>query len=298
MIIVTTANTPRLTQFIPIVFVFLWSTGFIASKFALPYIEPFYMSFIRMIITVIVFLGLMAWFKAPKLTMTQFKHQIVSGLLIHGAYLGGVSAAIKWQMPAGITALLVSLQPLLTALLLMNKTAISSKQWFGLLSGFAGVALVLYGRGALPDFTLTWPMCIAVLISLLGITFGSLYQKRFGGDVNLLSASTTQYAATLVLMAILTFSFEHQVIDFQWQLVAGVLWLVFGLSVSAILLLLHMINQGASEKVASYFYLVPGVTAIQAWILFDEQLPLIAIVGVLLSLVGVYLAVRGPRSAR
>jgi len=295
---VTIEKTPRLTQFIPVIFVFLWSTGFIATKFSLPYIEPFYLSFVRMIITVAVFLGLMVWFKAPRLTMTQSKHQVISGLLIHGAYLGGVCAAIKWQMPAGITALLVSLQPLLTALLLMNKTVISLKQWLGLILGFAGVALVLYGRGVLPDFTLTWPMCVAVLISLLGITFGSLYQKRFGGDVNLLSASTTQYAATLVLMAILTFSFEQQVIDFQWQLAAGILWLVFGLSVTAILLLLHMINLGASEKVASYFYLVPGVTAIQAWMLFDEQLPLIAITGVLLSLVGVYLAVKGPRSSR
>jgi len=295
---VTIEKTPRLTQFIPVIFVFLWSTGFIATKFSLPYIEPFYLSFVRMIITVAVFLGLMVWFKAPILTMTQSKHQVISGLLIHGAYLGGVCAAIKWQMPAGITALLVSLQPLLTALLLMNKTVISLKQWLGFILGFAGVALVLYGRGVLPDFTLTWPMCVAVLISLLGITFGSLYQKRFGGDVNLLSASTTQYAATLVLMAILTFSFEQQVIDFQWQLAAGILWLVFGLSVTAILLLLHMINLGASEKVASYFYLVPGVTAIQAWMLFDEQLPLIAITGVLLSLVGVYLAVKGPRSSR
>jgi drug/metabolite transporter (DMT)-like permease len=298
MTIVTTSTPNRKAALIPVLFVFLWSTGFIGAKYALPYIEPFYLLFIRMSLTVVVFMGLMWWFKAPKLSINQLKHQVVSGLLIHGAYLGGVFAAIKWQMPAGITALLVSLQPLLTALLLIKKASISLRQWIGLLLGFMGVAIVLYSRGALPDFTLTWPMLAAVLVSLLGITLGSLYQKRFSSHVNLLSASTVQYAATAILMALLTFTFEQQQVNWQWPLIASLIWLVFGLSVTAILLLLHMIKQGASEKVASYFYLVPGVTAIQAWLLFDEQLPILAIGGLLLSLIGVYLTVRSPKSAR
>lgn len=278
---------------VPLVFVLLWSTGFIGAKYTLPYIEPFYLLFIRMLMTIAAFFVLMWWFKAPKLSPRQALHQSISGLLIHGAYLGGVFAAIKWDMPAGLTALIVSTQPLLTALLLFGggKQRFSFKQWLGLSLGFGGVMLVLYGKGAIEGFTLTWPMILAALAALFGITLGTLYQKRFAGDANLLSASLIQYCATALLMAGLTYSLESQVIDWQLELIAGMLWLVFGLSVSAILLLLYMIRQGEAAKVASYFYLVPGVTALQAWWLFDEKLGLLAIFGLVLSVFGVYLTI-------
>lgn len=283
---------------VPLVFVLLWSTGFIGAKYTLPYIEPFYLLFIRMLMTIAAFAVLMWWFKAPLLSRQQVIHQSISGLLIHGAYLGGVFAAIKWDMPAGLTALIVSTQPLLTALLLLSggKQRFSFKQWLGLSLGFGGVMLVLYGKGAIEGFALTWPMILAALTALFGITLGTLYQKRFAGDANLLSASFIQYCATALLMAGLTFGLESQAIDWQFEFVAGMLWLVFGLSVSAILLLLYMIRQGEAAKVASYFYLVPGVTALQAWWLFDEKLGLLAIAGLILSVFGVYLTIR--RQAR
>ncbi|NRA61205.1 MAG: DMT family transporter, partial [Psychrobium sp.] len=227
----------------------------------------------------------------------EIKHQSISGLLIHGAYLGGVFAAIKWQMPAGITALLVSMQPLLTALITVyiHKKTPTFWQCCGLLLGFVGVILVLYSKSADDDLTLNWQMITAAVVALFGITLGSLYQKRFSGQVNLVSASVVQYCATAVLMGLITFSVEQQVVDWQWPLIGALLWLVFGLSVSAILLLLFMIKQGESAKVAAYFYLVPGVTAIEAWILFDETLPMLAIGGVLISVIGVYLTIRKPK---
>lgn len=283
-------------KLIPFVFVLLWSTGFIGAKYTLPYIEPFYLLFIRMLMTVAAFITLMWWFKAPRLTRAQTFHQCVSGLLLHGAYLGGVFAAIKWQMPAGLTALIVSMQPLLTAVLLFrrDKQSLTLMQCCGLLIGFSGVVVVLYSKGVDGSMTFSLPMVLAALGALIGITLGTLYQKRFAGDVNLLSASVVQYSATALLMALLTYTTESQMIDWQWPFVAGMLWLVFGLSVSAMLLLLFMIKQGEATKVASYFYLVPGVTVIQAWWLFDEKLASLAIMGLILSVVGVYLTTVDP----
>lgn len=283
-----------LVGLVPAIFVLLWSTGFIGAKFALPYIEPFNLLFIRMLMTVAVFALLMVILKIPLPGRHFIKHQVVSGLLIHGAYLGGVFAAIKWQMPAGITALLVSMQPLLTALITwgLYKKRLCKIQWLGLSLGFIGVLLVLASKQQGDDLVLTWQMMLAALLALLGITIGSLYQKRFGGGINLVAASLIQYIATAVLMAGLTFSFETQIVDWQLPLIASLLWLVFGLSVTAILLLLFMIKEGESAKVAAYFYLVPGVTAIEAWLLFNERLSFWAIVGVVTSVFGVYLTIR------
>ena len=179
----------------------------------------------------------------------------MSLLLIHGAYLGGVFAAIKWQLPAGITALLVSMQPLLTAMisLWLYKKRLSTLQCVGLFLGFIGVVLVLGSKQQGGDFIFTLPMALGALVALIGITVGSLYQKRFGGGVNLVAASMVQYIATAILMGCLTFAFETQVINWQLPLFASLLWLVFGLSVAAILLLLFMIKEGESAKVAAYF---------------------------------------------
>jgi len=284
---------------VPVIFVLLWSTGFIGAKYALPYIEPFNLLFIRMVITIVVFALLLAWFKVKMPPLSLIKHQVVCGLLIHGGYLGGVFAAINWQMPAGITALLVSMQPLLTAVisLVLYQQRLNKLQWLGLGLGFAGVVLVLGSKQQDGDFALTWPMMLAAIVALLGITIGSLYQKRFGQGVNLLAASFIQFSATTVLMAGLTYSFETQIVDWQWPLVASLMWLVFGLSVAAVLLLLFMINEGESAKVAAYFYLVPGVTAIEAWLLFNETLPVLAVGGVIISVIGVYLTIKSGRIA-
>ncbi len=288
------AKFAKLIPLVPVIFVLLWSTGFIGAKYALPYIEPFNLLFIRMLITVAVFGLLMVVLKIPMPGLHLIKHQVVSGLLIHGAYLGGVFAAIKWQLPAGITALLVSMQPLLTAMisLWLYKKRLSTLQCVGLFLGFIGVVLVLGSKQQGGDFIFTLPMALGALVALIGITVGSLYQKRFGGGVNLVAASMVQYIATAILMGCLTFAFETQVINWQLPLFASLLWLVFGLSVAAILLLLFMIKEGESAKVAAYFYLVPGVTAVEAWLLFNETLSLWAVLGVLISVFGVYLTIR------
>ncbi|PVZ71817.1 DMT family transporter [Pelagibaculum spongiae] len=284
----------QLTQWIPLVFVLLWSTGFIGGKYALPYIEPFYLLFIRMLITLLVFGALISHFKPSWPTFRQAGHQLLVGSLVHAGYLGGVYAAIKWQMPAGIVSLLVGLQPLLTAVIawFVISERLSIRQWTGLLLGLAGVVMVLLQGQAVGDFQLSPASMIAAAVALVSISIGTLYQKKFGQGVDLLTGTFYQYVATVFWMGLLTWQFEDQLIIWQPQLIIGMLWLVFGVSVAAILLLMLMIRQGAASSVASYFYLVPPVTAIESWLLFDESLSAGALAGMVLAVTGVYLMVK------
>jgi drug/metabolite transporter (DMT)-like permease len=283
-----------LINLIPFLFVFLWSTGFIAAKYALPFIEPFYLLFIRMAITVAVFMLLCVLFQVERLSARQAGHQMVTGFLVHGAYLGGVFAAIKWGMPAGVTAIVVGVQPVLTACLgwCYLGERLRPKQWLGLGLGLAGVVTVLLSTGQKEDIFLTWPAVLAAIAALVGISLGTLYQKRFGTGTNFLAGSVWQYVSVALLMAALTWVFEVQEVVWDIHLILALAWLVFGLSVSAILLLMYMIREGEASKVASYFYLVPPLASIEAWLLFGESLTLVAITAITVTVIGVYLVVK------
>jgi len=292
-------NPSALIRLTPLLFVFLWSTGFIGAKYALPFIEPFYLLFIRFSITVAVFLMLCLVFKAkwPSLRLTG--HQMVVGLLIHGAYLGGVFAAIKMGMPAGIAAIIVGVQPVLTALLSWQFMGeqLRSIQWVGLGLGLVGIVIVILTTRGGVDTAFNASALLITCLSLIGISVGTLYQKRFGVGVDLLAGSFWQYVSTAILMAVLAWRFESRVVVWDTQLVLALGWLIFGLSVTAILLLMYMIREGESAKVASYFYLVPVVVSVEAWFLFDESLPILAIAAIALTVLGVYLVVKKQASA-
>ncbi|HPQ96976.1 MAG: DMT family transporter [Thiothrix sp.] len=294
-----TRQHPFLIRIIPLVFVLLWSTGFIGAKYALPFIEPFYLLFIRMLLTIGVFVLLCLMFRVRWPTLTQAGHQMVTGALVHGAYLGGVFAAIKLGMPAGIAAIIVGVQPLLTALLSWHFLGerLNRRQWLGLLLGLAGVLVVVLSTRDAGVEGLHWPAVVAALIALVGISIGTLYQKRFGGGVNLLAGSFWQYVSTALMMALLAWGFETRAVSWNPQLMLALAWLVFGLSVTAILLLMYMIREGEAAKVASYFYLVPAVTSVEAWFLFGERLPPLAIGGIGLTVLGVYLVVRSVQGS-
>ncbi len=283
----------RWIRLIPLLFVLLWSTGFITAKFALPFIEPFTLLFVRMLITLVVFFGLILWLKSAWPSPTQALHQMVVGSLIHAAYLGGVFAAIKLNMSAGLASLIVGLQPILTALLAWSllSNRLTRRQWLGLMIGLVGVALVLLQRDLGDGSDLHTGALVAIVIALFAISIGTLYQKRFGQGVSLVSGSFFQYLATAVWMGMLSFATESQHITWNLTLIAALAWLVLVLSVIAILLLMLMIRQGEAARVASYFYLVPPVTALQGWILFDEYLNQFALLGIIITVIGVYLVV-------
>ena len=285
---------------VPFIFVLFWSTGFIGARWGLPYIEPFNFLFIRMLMTLVAFMALILWFKAKWPSLKGAGHQLVVGSLIHAGYLGGVFAAIKLELPAGVTAIIVGLQPLLTAFLSLFwfGQRLSRMGWIGLWMGLVGVVLVLSSGLVSQEFKVHPGALVAAAVALFAISIGTLYQKRYGGGTDLLTASFIQYIATAIWMGMLTFTFETREIIWSPDLIGALLWLVFGLSVTAILLLLLMIREGESAKVASYFYLVPPATALEAWLLFDEQIAPLGLIGILVAVGGVYLTQRAIHSGR
>lgn len=283
---------------IPFVFVFLWSTGFIGAKYALAYIEPFTLLLVRMILTLCI-LFVWALFRVKRWpSINQAKHQMFVGMLIHGAFLGGVFAAIKLGLPAGITSIITGVQPVLTALISVFwlHQRLSNRQYLGFAFGLLGVVGTIGLTQGFSDFTFAPAAVLCALTALLGITLGSLYQKKQGATVDLLAGMVWQYVGCCIIMAILSFGFESQKIDWSFTLIAALAWLIVALSIVSILLLMYLIREGEASKVASYFYLVPIVASILAWWLFDETLSPPALVAMGMTVYGVYLVISKQNS--
>ena len=274
------AHPPTFTAYIPIVFVLLWSTGFVGAKFGLPYAEPFTMLMWRMVFVVPLFVIFIVIFKRPKIRINEAIMQGVIGLLIHGFYLGGVFAAIYKGMPAGLAALFVSLNPLLVAIfsgyVLKRKT--TPQEWLGLSLGLSGVVVVLYSASSWGG-VITWEGIAWLTLALVGICAGTLLQKRYAQNVDLITGSSYQYGASLLFYTMLSFTVETGVVDWSMTFVFTLAWLIIVLSLIAVLLLLYMIRHGEAARVASYFYLVPPLTAFQGWLFFDEQWSWLTIAG-------------------
>jgi drug/metabolite transporter (DMT)-like permease len=278
---------------LPVLFVFLWSTGFVGAKFGLPYAEPLTFLLVRYLLVIALMTPLALATRAPwPADARQVVHIGVTGLLVHALYLGGVFMAIKQGLPAGVTALVVGMQPLLTACgagFLLGER-VSPRQWLGLLLGFAGVALVVANK--LGDLTLA-AMLLPAFAALLGITLGTLYQKRFCPHFDLRSGSVIQFVPTAMVTALVAWHSESMQIDWTPQFAFALLWLVLVLSFGAISLLNVLIRSGSAVKVASLFYLTPPSTAVIAWLVFGETLGTLALAGMALAVGGVYLA-RAP----
>ena len=279
---------------IPWIFVWIWSSGFLAAKFGLPYAEPFTLLLYRFIFTLLLLLIVIRFKKSPwPKSKIAFLHLMVAGALIHGVYLGGVFQAIKWGMPAGLSAMIIGLQPLSMALMagILLKERVSKRQWLGLIIGLLGLYLVLFERLDLTselafDGFPIWAV-IAVIASLLGISVGAVYQKRFCSDMDLISGTWIQYFSALMLCTCIVLLFETGEVSWTGPFILTLAWQVLALSVGAILLLMTMIKQGAAASVGSYFYLVAPLVAIQAWFLFEETISFISIAGVVLISFGV-----------
>lgn len=281
-------------RYIPFIFVLLWSTGFIGAKFGLPYAEPFTMLMWRMLIVVPLFFCIVIILKKPKISLRDAAIQGLVGLLIHGFYLGGVFSAINLGMPTGLTSLFVSLNPLLIAILsgLFLHSVVSKREWFSLCLGFFGVAVVLYGAskwdGAISAEGLAW-----LTLALFSICTGTLIQKKYAQNVGLVRGTMYQFASSLVLYLILSFTLETGVVEWNLTFVATLAWLIIPLSLISVLLLMYMIQNGEATRVASYFYLVPPFTVLQGWLFFDEKWSWLTILGG--SLVVIALVINRPR---
>lgn len=287
--------------FVPALFVWLWSTGFIGAKYGLPFAEPFTLLLIRMLLTLLLLSGL-AWIMKTRWPGWRGAgHLAVTGMLVHGCYLGGVYYAIQDGMASGIVSLIVGLQPLVTAAaaVVFLKESVSGRQWVGLALGLVGVALVLlekFGVNGSDSMFSPWSLLWAVL-ALAGISMGTVYQKRYGTNADLVAGSLIQFSAAAALFAVGAFALETREVEWTLQLQLSMAWLVVGLSIGAVLLLMWLIRQGAASQVASLFYLVPPVTALEAFLLFDERLGALAMTGGLVAIVGVALVVTQKKPA-
>ena len=280
---------------IPIFFVLLWSTGFIVAKFGLPFAPPLTFLLLRCVAVLLVLVPLVLWFKAPW-PKGSIGHIAVAGLLLQAGYLGGVWCAIKLGMPAGVTALIVGMQPILTAAAApLIGESVRPRQWLGLLFGLTGVALVVYAKITLVGLS---PLAIGYcLLALLSITAGTMYQRRFCPQFDLRTGTVIQFGATVAVLLPLAIVFEQLTPGLgtvQWtpSFIGALLWSVFALSIGAIFLLFTLLRRSDATAVTSLLYLTPPTTAVMAWIMFGEAFSWLGVLGMAIAVVGVVCVVK------
>ncbi len=277
----------------PGAFVLLWSTGFVGAKYGLPYAEPFTFLALRLAIAGAL-LAAAAALSRSGIGRAQMGRAAVSGLLLHATYLGGVFWAISRGTPAGVSSVIVSLQPVLVAALatrLLGEQLIR-RQWLGLLVGVVGVALVIAPGLAGSSGRLPVSGVVACLLSLVGGTAGTLWQKRHGDGIPLLAGTAVQYAAAATALVAVSLATESRHIAWTNHFVGALTWLVLVLSIGAVLLLLVLLRRGSASGVSSLFYLVPPATAVEAFLVFGERLAALSVVGVGVAAVGVAMVVK------
>lgn len=291
-----------LIRCLPLIFAFLWSTGFIGAKYGLPYIEPFSLLAIRFVIT-LVFLGLIIALLKPGFPAVpaRYGQVAVAGLLIHGFYLAGVFVAIKWGMPAGMAAVIVGVQPVLTVLL--TNRGQSPRLLLMSAVGFIGLFLVLLREGqadlANAAASLPWTTYMPVVIALIAITLGTLYQKRYCADIHIVTSAFLQYIPTTLFFLVLAYGVERgswAVITWHPQLIFAILWLVIVLSIGAVMLMNLLYRHHSANTAASYFYLSPPFALMLGYLLFDEAVSAINLLGIVLVAISIYGVTRLQKS--
>lgn len=281
----------------PWVFVLIWSTGFIVARYGMPHSPPMKFLALRYAVSILCFLPwiLLAHVRWPQ-NAKQCFHLAVTGVLMHAGYLGGVWAAVKAGMGSGLSALVVGLQPVLTAIWLSSTGGhVTRRQWAGLSLGFVGLVLVVsrkFTSGG-PGDTATWLNLSFAVLALFSITIGTLYQKRFVQPCDVRTANTLQLMAALVVTFPLAM-LEAEAVQWNAEMFGALAWSSLGLTLGGSSLLYLLIQRGAAASVASLMYLVPPTTAMIAWFLFNEPINAVTIAGTALTAVGVSLVVRAP----
>lgn len=282
----------------PVLFVFLWSTGWVAAGLSAPHADALTFLSVRFGCAAVL-MGLIALVVRASWPESRagFLHPIVAGMLLHGLYLGGVWWAIRQGLPAGVSGVIAGLQPILTALLapLLLGERIGLMRWAGIGTGFIGLILVLAPKLAGLSGEQLWLVLVPILVNIAGmfaVTFGTFYQKRFQQNGDLRSLTALQYVGALIITVPLAWLLEPMTIQWNWTVALVLLWSVLALSLGAIALLLLLIRRGEVSRAATYIYLVPAATALWAFLLLGETLGLVQIFGIALTVAGVVLASR------
>ena len=279
------------SRFAPVLFVVLWSTGFVGAKYGLPFADPFIFLSVRVLIAALILFAVAALLKSPiAIGTSAITRSAFIGFFLHACYLGGVFYAISKGLPAGVAAVVTSLQPVLVSLLAVKVLGepLKLEQVVGLILGLIGVVLVLG-----PSFEQDIPVSsvIGILVALMGSTVATLLQKKIGSEVPLISGTAYQYLASGLVLAIAALATGGTRIQWSGQFILAFVWLIAVLSVGAILLLLWLLNTGSAASVSSLFYLIPPATALEAFFLFGEKVNTQGFLGIGITALGVWLVI-------
>ena len=284
-----------LIRAMPVVFVLIWSTGFIVARYGMPNSPPFTFLLWRYLFSILCFVLWVKWARVPwPQSRAQWGHLAVTGILMHAGYLGGVWAAVKVGMGAGLTSLIVGLQPVLTAVWLSSRGGhVSRRQWQGLALGFVGLAMVVSRKLEGGIEVSPWSLTM-ITMALCAITTGTLYQKRFVQACDVRSANAVQLMAAFLVTLPLAWM-EVEPVIWNAEMVGAMVWAVLILTLGGSSLFYILIQRGAAAAVTSLLYLVPPTTAVMAWFLFDEPITLVTLSGIVVTAMGVSLVVRPPK---
>jgi drug/metabolite transporter (DMT)-like permease len=287
-------------RLIPALFVVLWATGFIGARYAMPWAGPFTFLAARFLLAFALLAAVLPFIRHRHASRRGIVNAMAAGALMHGVYLGGIFWAIHKGMPAGISALIVGLQPLITAVLAgkLLGERILPRHWLGLVIGFVGVIVVLSPKFGSLGSGITAATLAAAVMAVVAMSYGTVLQKRWGSGTDMVTGTVYQYLGAGIVMTVGSLLFETRTVTINGELIFAMAWLVVVLSIGAIFLLMYLIREGEMSKVASLFYLVPAVTAVIAWVLFGETLTLVQIVGMALTTFGVGLATAQGSSPR
>ncbi len=278
----------------PALFVVLWSTGFVVARYATRDAAPLSFLTVRMIIAAAVLAAIAVATSAPRLTPSAARWAVVAGWGMHALYLGGVFVAIDHGLPSGVGALIAGLHPVITSLAARGLLGerLLAVQWAGIALGLVGVIAVVVDRLLAKSTGINAGTLLASSLSVLGITGGTLVQRRHGTTMPLLWGTVVQYAGSAVVLAIGAVTVEH--FEFRWtgQSIFALVWSVVVMSFAAVLIMLWLLQRQAASRVSSLFFLTPALSTIEGAVLFGERLGVLALVGLVLALVGVALVTR------
>jgi drug/metabolite transporter (DMT)-like permease len=283
----------------PVVFVLLWSTGFVIARYGTRDAGPLSFLFLRMIAAAVILWVIATLSGAPRLTRHDIRWSAVSGTGMHAIYLGGVFVASDLGLPSGLSALIAGLHPVVTSVLavLLLGELLHRRQWIGVSLGIMGVSVVVIERMGSSDAIVTTSALVAMAVSVVGMSAGTLVQRAQGTSMPLLRGTAVQYAASAIVLGIGAFAVEGFEVEFTTRMVLSLVWSILVLSLAAILIMLWLLQRHAAVKVSSLFFLTPALSTIEGSILFGERLGVLAIIGLGIALVGVALTTRSASPA-
>lgn len=295
-------NGDLLRRSIPALFVGLWATGFVGAKFLLPHCPPFTLLTLRFGMSAVLLVSIAVFIREPiRMTGSQLTRAAYISVFLHLSYTGGIFFAISRGVPAGIAAVIVSLQPIIVALLAVPllQERLRFSQVLGLGLGLVGVGLLLLPKVLSGNVSLAFPAAgvIGAIIALVGSVWGTIEQKRFGSDLPMLSGMAFQYTISGVILAVLAVTTEDPYIELSIQFVAVLLWIVLGISMGSVALLFYMLRNGSAGSVSSLLYLGTPLAALFGYLFFDERIRPLGMLGMALAVCGVWLVLRSSSSS-